>query len=202
VRIDAQPEAVLDLNLDKVGKYSRKSSLVFFPLRFKQLQILTRKDNVDRLLERLPVVAFTLAAEDIDLGAGPEEGEVAETAAALDAASDAEQKAVEAEKKASELATIAEQMQHEVKNLPAAGINDEERAKNETALREAQELAAQASLRAEQARARAQAAAKEAGALGAKPEKIDKEGTASTSLTPQDQKPSGDPTAPTKKPQI
>lgn len=169
VRIDAQPEALLDLNLDKVGKYSRKSSLVFFPLRFKQLQILTRKDNVDRLLERLPVVAFTLAAEDIDLGAGPEEGEVAENAAALDAASDAEQEAVEAEKKASELATIAEQMQREVNKDPATGISVEEQTKAKTALREAEELAAQALRRAEEARARALAAAKEAEALAEKP---------------------------------
>ena len=54
------------------------------------MQILTLEDSVEQLIDRLPVVAFALAAEDIDLGAGPEEGEIAETTAASDAEKEAD----------------------------------------------------------------------------------------------------------------
>ncbi len=100
VRIDAQPEVVFDVNADLVVKHSEAAGLVFFPLRFRELHVLTPLGDqvgLKTLVKRLPIVALTLGAEDIDLSAGPDEGELAEITAAADAAKEAENKALEAE---------------------------------------------------------------------------------------------------------
>jgi amino acid transporter len=98
VRIDAEPEVVFDVNADAVVSHSKAAGLVFFPLRFRELHLLTPLGDqvgLKTLVSRLPIVALTLAGEDIDLSAGPDEGKLAEAAAAADAV--AEEEAVAAE---------------------------------------------------------------------------------------------------------
>jgi hypothetical protein len=100
VRIDAEPEVVFDVNADMVVKHSEAAGLVFFPLRFRELHLLTPLGDhvgLKNLVKRLPIVALTLAGEDIDLSAGPDEGELAQAAAAADADTEAEAEGLEAE---------------------------------------------------------------------------------------------------------
>jgi amino acid transporter len=167
VRIDAEPQAVLELSPDSVAAHSTQSTVVFFPLRFREQQLLgPGGEMLDTVLKRLPVVAFTLAAEDIGLNVEPEEGELAENAAALDAAADAKKRAEAAEKEASKAAEVAAKKQQEAQTL-SPDKNEQERLELEKAAREATELARRASQQAAQARAEAEAAAQTVEARGA-----------------------------------
>lgn len=106
-RIDAEPEVVEDVDADMVVNRSQAASVVFFPLRYRELSLLKAPNeqlSIASFVKRLPIVALTLAAEDIDLGAGPDEGKIAEAADALDAAKDAEKAAEKAEEEARRLA--------------------------------------------------------------------------------------------------
>ncbi|MGE0682954.1 MAG: amino acid permease [Candidatus Binatia bacterium] len=79
VRIDATPEVVFEISPEAVIEHSAESTLVFLPLRFQELQLLgPRSRDLENLFARLPVVALTLAAEDVDLDAEPEEGKETE----------------------------------------------------------------------------------------------------------------------------
>jgi hypothetical protein len=169
-RIDAEPEVVLDVNPDTVVARSAKASLVFFPLRFRELQMFGPNDkDLDNLLERLPVVALTLAAGDIDISAEPDEGKPAEVAEVLDAAVDTESEAVEREKEAARLAKITDEKLREVKATSESGADKDKKIEAEAALREAEGLAHEAARKADEARAQAQSAAQEREALEVKP---------------------------------
>ncbi|MEE9549958.1 MAG: amino acid permease [Candidatus Binatia bacterium] len=182
-RIDAEPEVVLDVNPDTVVERSAKASLVFFPLRFRELQMFGPNDkDLDNLLERLPVVAFTLAAGDIDISAEPDEGKPAEIAEVLDAAVDTENKAVEREKEAARLAKIAEEKLREVKAASVSGADKDKKKEAEAALREAEGLAHESARKADEARAQAQSAAKEREGLEVKPAEGIKEAAKSVPL--------------------
>lgn len=75
VRIDATPEVVFQISPEAVIEHSAGSTLVFLPLRFQELQLLgPRSRALEELFTRLPVVALTLAADDVNLDAEPEEG--------------------------------------------------------------------------------------------------------------------------------
>ena len=72
---------------------------MFLPFRFKGSQIKAPFDGaVEDLLQDLPVVVLTLAGEDIDLDAEPEQGKASEMATAADAATDSRKNALEKEK--------------------------------------------------------------------------------------------------------
>jgi len=104
-RIDAEFEIVSDSGADTIPLHSRDDSIVFFPFRLVGTQLVDPfGGKIEAILERLPVAALVLAAEDIDLAAEPEEGEYAETAAVHDEATDAAQKAQKAQKDALEKA--------------------------------------------------------------------------------------------------
>ncbi|MFQ5539888.1 MAG: hypothetical protein ACE5FB_05760 [Candidatus Binatia bacterium] len=168
-RIDAEPEVVVDVNPDAVVERSAKSSLVFLPLRFRELQIFgPNEKDLDNLLERLPVVALALAAGDIDISAEPDEGKPAEVAEVLDAASDAEKRALETEKEADRLAKIAAEKLNEAKAVSASDADQDKKKGAELALREAEGLANEAARKADEARSRAQSTAQEREALEVK----------------------------------
>lgn len=142
VRIQATPEVVVDADLEKVVQHSGDASVVFFPLRFREQQLLGVIDrNVESLLERLPVVALTVAREEIDLSAGPEEGEVAEKAAAMDEVEDSQKKVEAAEKEARDLAEAAAKKLRELNETKASGANEEKIMAARNALEEAERLA-------------------------------------------------------------
>jgi amino acid transporter len=169
VRIDAEAEVVYDVDADLVVDRSEAAGLVFFPLRFRELHLLTPLGDevgIKNLVKRLPIVALTLAAEDIDLSAGPDEGQIAELTAALDAAKDAETQATEAEEEALRLAKEAEQKLQEWETERSAGDADNSKEEFATALREAQLQARAAAQRAAEARAQANATASAAKNLG------------------------------------
>ena len=98
VRIDAEPEAVSNLTPEAVFARSGSSSLMFFPLRFRESHLVHPYDvSVRELLNQLPLVALTVAAGNIDIGAEPDEGKAAELTATLDTFEDAKKKTLEAE---------------------------------------------------------------------------------------------------------
>ncbi len=85
VRIEAKAEIVPDLNPETVVAASSDSSLVFLPFRIRHFKLSDLSGNsLDRVLPKLPATALTMAAEDIDLDAEPEEGVSGELAEAMD----------------------------------------------------------------------------------------------------------------------
>ncbi|HXV79223.1 MAG TPA: amino acid permease [Candidatus Binatia bacterium] len=168
VRIGAEPEVVLEVNEEVLAQHSADAALVFFPLRFRELGLLSPargQIEMGKLLERLPIVALTVAGEDVDLDAEPDEGKAAEAAAALDAAADAEKLATKAEREALATAEQAEKKQRELESAKTAG----EAAEAEAAVRDAQAIASRAAQESTDARAQAEAAALAAAKLGVKP---------------------------------
>ncbi len=167
IRIEAKPEAVLDVNLQKIVEYSEKSTIVFFPLQFREQHLLgSAEHNLEHLLERLPMVALVAAGEEIDLSSGPEAGEIVEQAAAVDAAQDSENEARKAEENALALARVAEEKHGELAQIKADGEQDAIRAA-EDAYREALSLATDAKKLAVEARAKAQDELKKSATLSA-----------------------------------
>jgi hypothetical protein len=160
VRIRATPEVVVDADVEKVAQYSADASLVFFPLRFREQHLLGAVErNVENLLERLPVVALAVAREEMDLSAGPEEGEVAEKAAAMDEVEDNQKKAEAAEKEAKELAEVAGQKLQEFNDTKASSAARDEIMAAREAHEKAERLARDAANAAHDLRMRAEALA-------------------------------------------
>jgi len=160
VRIRATPEVVVDADMEKVAQHSADASLVFFPLRFREQQLLGAVDrNVDSLLERLPVVALAVAREEMDLSAEPEEGEVAEKAAAMDEVEDSQKKAEAAEKEAKEFAEVAAQTLEEFQNIKASNAARDQILAARMAHENAEKLARNAAKAAHDLRMRADALA-------------------------------------------
>jgi amino acid transporter len=157
VRIDAEAEVVWDLTPEKIVEHSKESAMVFFPLYFRESHLLgPLSGSFDYLIERLPVMALTLASGEIDLNPEPEEGKLAEEAAARDAIADSEKTASEAERDAQEAAQDAAEKLKTHKAALATGTSDEERA--EARAEEAAQQAAEARAQVESAIAAAAAA--------------------------------------------
>jgi len=168
-RIDSEPEIVARGSADAIAAYSAQSAMVLLPFRIRQDRL---KDPfggpLQELLERLPIVALVLAAEDIDLDAEPEEGRAGEIAAARDTLVDAEKRAKEAEKDAAETAVKAEEKLREIKDAVLSCADVETRAKIQKSAEEAREEATKAARRAAKALAKAEDAARAVDALDAK----------------------------------
>jgi len=75
VRIEAEPTVVENITAQIVARESGQSALVFFPLYFREWNLLAEDpgDEGDSFLETMPITAFCLAAADIDLETGPPE---------------------------------------------------------------------------------------------------------------------------------
>ncbi len=160
VRIPATPEVVVDADVEKVVQLSRDASVIFFPLRFREHQLLKAVDrDVDSLLERLPVVALVVAREEMDLSADPEEGEVAEKAAAMDEVEDSQKKAEAAEKEAKELADDAAQKLQALQDIRASEAEQDQAVAARKAYEEAEALARSAAKAANELRSQAEALA-------------------------------------------
>jgi len=72
-RIEAEVEAVADLDHDKLVEASRDASVVMMPLRFRSQRTVDLFGRpVDELLEKLPLAALVAAGEDIELDAEPD----------------------------------------------------------------------------------------------------------------------------------
>jgi hypothetical protein len=175
-RIEAEPSVIPSASADAVVKQSGDAALVFLPFRLKGDEIMNIFDGpLEKLLSNLSTVALTLAAEDIDLDAEPEEGIAGEIAVALDALAHAEKRVNEAEKKASEAAELAEKRREEIREALASGASEEAVKQIRAALLEAKEKASDAARRAAKALAKAEDAAREVESLGVKPDQIKSE---------------------------
>ena len=95
VRIEAAVHIVspIDDKIEQVAGASADTLIVFLSLNFRDEWFSDWLDNdLSKLLPRLPLTVLTMAAEDVDLSADPDEGEESERAAAKDALEDASRK--------------------------------------------------------------------------------------------------------------
>ena len=168
VRIEAEPEAVIEPNAETVVARSMDASLVFLPLRLKGNQPLDPFGGfLEELLPRLPSVALLLAAEDIDLDAEPEEGKAASIAAAVDAVEDTRKRAIQKQEAADKAKRQAEQKFQEVQQAALTDADSEKLERLKLEAEEAQKTAEQASRKVAKAAAKAEDAARDAEAAGA-----------------------------------
>jgi hypothetical protein len=168
-RITAEVEIAVRASAEAVIDYSADAAFVFLPLRLVGQRPVDLFGNpLEELLPSLPVVAFVLAAEDIDLDADPEEGKAGQLAAALDATADAEQGARHAEQEA---ARAAQQAEQQLRRASAELPHDDTSHGQEldAAALEAQKLARRAAQRAERARTDADHVAQVAEEISALP---------------------------------
>ena len=172
VRIDAVPVVVGQLDADTVFETSRDASLVFLPMRLHDLTTISAFGrSPEDLFGHLPLTALVLAAETIELDAEPEEGEAAERANALDALSDAEKRAEKAQKEAEKAATTAQVLTDKLNHVQSSVALQE----NESTMvdlmadiRNAENELAEKKRRLAKEKAKAENAAREAEAIGAK----------------------------------
>jgi len=168
IRIDAEPEIIAKPNADAISAYSSDAELVFLPFRLKNDQLLDPFGGpLDSIITRLPIVTLLLAAEDIDLGAEPEEGAANEIAEALDALENARKSARKAEKDAEEAARIAEQKIQELEKAKSSGTDEHELSEKESEAMKAEQTSIKSSRRAAKAAAKAEGAEKDAESIGA-----------------------------------
>ena len=174
VRIDAESIVIPNADLESMITLSADSSLVFLPFHFFGNTIMGPfKSRIEDIVESLPIVALVLAAEDIDLAAEPETGEVARTAEVMDRLAHAREKAEEAEKAVLKAQETMDKMEKELSKMMASakpGLNSEEMSKIERAAQEVDKAGEQlkrAVRKAAKTRAMAENAAREAEDLGA-----------------------------------
>lgn len=174
VRIDAESMVVPNADMDAVAALSADSSLVFLPFNFSGNSIRGPfQAEIEAITAPLPITALVLAAEDIDLAAEPETGEVAKTAEALDRLALAREKAEEAEKAALKDKESIEKMEKKLAEMTASAKPGLDREKMEEIERAAEEVERsreqmkKAEKKAAKAKAVADEAAREAESLGA-----------------------------------
>jgi amino acid transporter len=177
-RIEADPVIVLDIDLNKLSEHSSDATVVFLPFRLRYHQMVCPVDeNLEEILSRLPVTALVLAAEDVALDAEPEEGAAGEMAAAMDALTDAEKRAGDAERDAAKAREIAETAKGKTLDPGPASKSGEEKeplSKLKIEADKAEKEADKTFRKAAKAKAKMEEAEKKAEELGAVVEKKDK----------------------------
>jgi amino acid transporter len=169
-RIDAVPEVIACANIDAIEAYSADTDIVFLPFHLKDNQPVDPfGGHFDQAFIRLPIVAFVLAAEDIELDAEPEEGTAGDIATALDTLADAEKKARKVEKRAEAAVDVAEKKKQEAKAALDSGADEEIIAAKQHAARKAEEMAEKAIRKSAKAKVKAETAARKAAAIGIEP---------------------------------
>lgn len=165
IRIDAVPEIVEKADAETVLATSAAAALVFLPFRIRQYKLLDSGGmSLERILPGLPTTALVMAAEDIDLGAEPEEGTAGELAAVADAAVAARAAAEAAEKEADQAAQAAAALEDRAKDSEGGRTADPGLEKQVQAARGAAEKAFR---KAARRRVKADEAAERAVDLGA-----------------------------------
>jgi len=125
-RIDASPEIIKKINASTVVETSKNASMVFFPFRIRQYKLVDASGySLQRMLDQLPAVSLVLAAEGVDLTAGPDEGEVGEVATALDAFEAANKRVRATEKEMDAANKTVEKLKKDILTLKDREITDE-----------------------------------------------------------------------------
>jgi len=170
VRITAEPEVVVNADIEAVEEQSANASMVFLPFRFKGKDLVGPFGGpVKRILSHLGIAAFGLAAEDIDLDAEPEEGTSAEIAAAMDAHAEATRRFEDAEQAAAAAGRDAEEKVKQLQSAAASSVEAGDLTEMEKAARDAMKNSDKAARRAAKAQAKMEAAARALDVLGLSP---------------------------------
>jgi len=174
VRISAEPEVIVEPNLDTIAKQSADAAFAFLPLHVRGTRLVSPLGvSFDEILSRIPLGALVIAAEDIDLEAEPEEGRPGEIAAAMDAAAEADRVAREREREAAKTAELVEEKRSEIEDAALASGSKNEVSKIGTAVRKAEKRAQKTAQEAEKAREKADEASKSAEDIIKRAEKDD-----------------------------
>ena len=151
---------------------SRDASLVFLPFRLRDFTSISAfGSSPEDLFGHLPVTALVLAAETIELDAEPEEGEAAQRANALDALSDAEKKAEEARKETEKTAEAAQALTDKLNKVQSSiTLQEDESSLVDlmAEIRAVEKELEEKKRRLAKEKAKAENAAREAEAIGAK----------------------------------
>ena len=167
IRIQAHTEIVLQASPEDVLRLSADAALVMLPLRLYAHQPLDPFGGpLDELLARLPITALVLAAEDVDLEAGPEDEHATRRANALDKLKAASKREKLAEREALTAAQNAEERIHSLQDAMLSAPDEEHRQQAEKEALAAAEFARSAARKAAKAKAKHEAAIEEARALG------------------------------------
>lgn len=158
VRIDAESVVVDNVDLDVMVEHSADAAIVFVPMILRGNQPVDPfGERLEPLLSRLPVVALSIAAEDIRLLAEPDEGKPAEIAAAAEAADEAARALNAAEKGAESAAGILEAAKKKLTDIENSkkDVLLEARSEAEAAVAAADQAARRAEKELEAARTKA-----------------------------------------------
>ncbi|HUU71945.1 MAG TPA: amino acid permease [Burkholderiales bacterium] len=166
-RIEAETEVVVDADSQSVVTHSAAASIVFFQFGIREGRIVDPFGNdVNAILPDLPMVVMSMAAQDVDLDAQPDQGNAAQSAALLDRVEDARKRAARAQQQAEEAATAASRAVSLLTETATRGADQESVEKLRKDVEAAQEQAQEAARRAVVAAGRrevAERAAREAG---------------------------------------
>jgi len=178
VRIEAEPILVGPADADTLAEYSADSALVFLPFRIQKNRVVDPFGNpMADTLFLLPVVALVMAAEEFDLDAEPEAGEVGQRAKLMDDLDHARKLLLRIGQRAEDAAEAAKKARRralELRNDPESA--DPQSTENaEKAAVEAERQAEDLARRAAKAAAKAETAAREAEDAGILPDEVEKE---------------------------
>ncbi len=166
-RIEADTELVVDADSDSIVTHSSNASIVFLQFGIRDGRIVDSFGNdVSRILPPLPMVVMSMAAQDVDLDAQPDEGSAAQSAAILDRVSDAQRRADRAHHRAADAAEAARRAVSALADAATEGVDQQTIEKLRYELEDAQEEAQKAARRAVVTSGRREAAeraAREAG---------------------------------------
>jgi hypothetical protein len=166
-RIEAEAEVFRADDADALAQRLQEADLVLLPFRFEGDQPLGPFDEpFDAVFSRLPAAAMVRAAEDIDLDAAPEEGELAEQVAVFDELDAAQSRADKMTRAAQKAAAEAQKMQQEYEAVLAKPGDSRGLEEIREALRQTRARAEEAERRVAKARAKLEDALQHAEALG------------------------------------
>ncbi len=127
VRIDAEVEVVETISNEIIIQFSSKSSLVFAPFRLKDDgPIGIDETSLDDLVNKIPVLAMVLAAQDIELTSEPDEGKHGEIASAMDKVAKAESRVKHSEKEFEKCTVTYEKAKDDLIKAEAANSDEVE----------------------------------------------------------------------------
>jgi len=166
-RIDAQTEVVVDADSRSIVTHSASASIVFFQFGIREGRIVDPfRNDVREILPELPMVVMSMAAQDVDLDAQPDEGSAAQSAALLDRVSDARKRAARAQQEVEDAGAAASRAVSELTDAATKGADQEQLEKLRQNVEDAQQQAQEATRRSVVATGRrevAERAAREAG---------------------------------------
>ncbi len=166
-RIEAETEVVVDADSQSIINHSASASIVFFQFGIREGRIVDPFGNgVSDILPELPMVVMSMAAQDVDLDAQPDEGSAAQSAALLDRVSDARKRATRAQQEADEATAAVTRAVTELTEAATKGADHDAIEKLRSEVEAAQQQAQEAGRRSVVAAGRrevAERAARDAG---------------------------------------